>query len=159
MAPLRASSTPIPTTETAAPAGSESTLTDEQWEAAQEMLKNVYNHRTDDGYDPSKIFHRKVNKRVLPDYYDVIEEPMALSTIKAKIAAREYPSRLRELTKTKSRASSASVSCPSQRAPRRPSTPTSWALQSTAHATPSKAPHPMINMGSKASMKRVAQPV
>ncbi len=38
------------------------------------------------GYDPSKVFHRKVNKRVLPTYYDVIKEPMALSTIKVSDA-------------------------------------------------------------------------
>lgn len=41
-------------------------------------------------YDPSKVFHRKVNKRAIPDYYDVIQEPMAMSTIKAKINNREY---------------------------------------------------------------------
>ena len=34
-------------------------------------------------HDPSKVFHRKVNKRFLPTYYDVIKEPVALSTIKA----------------------------------------------------------------------------
>lgn len=42
------------------------------------------------GYDPSKIFQRKVNKRILPDYYELIKEPIALSTIKAKINNREY---------------------------------------------------------------------
>ena len=31
-----------------------------------------------------------MNKRAVPDYYDIIKEPMALSTIKAKIAQREY---------------------------------------------------------------------
>lgn len=41
-------------------------------------------------HDPSKVFHRKVNKRVLPSYYDVIKEPIALSTVKAKIATRSY---------------------------------------------------------------------
>jgi len=41
-------------------------------------------------HDPSKVFHRKVNKRVLPSYYDIIKEPIALSTIKAKIATRAY---------------------------------------------------------------------
>jgi len=89
MAPSRDSSTPIPSTETAQPA-SESSLTEEQWEAAHTMLSNVYKLRTTDGYDPTKIFHRKVNKRTLPDYYDVIKEPMALSTIKAKLSAHEY---------------------------------------------------------------------
>ena len=44
------------------------------------------------GHDPSKVFHRKVNKRVLPDYYDVIKEPIALSTLKAKLNNRDYKS-------------------------------------------------------------------
>lgn len=42
------------------------------------------------GHDPSKIFHRKVNKRSLPDYYDVIKEPVALSTLKQKQMSKEY---------------------------------------------------------------------
>lgn len=44
------------------------------------------------GYDPSKLFHRKVNKRSMPDYYDVIKEPVALSTLKAKLLTKEYKS-------------------------------------------------------------------
>lgn len=44
----------------------------------------------DSGYDPTKLFQRKVNKRSLPDYYEVIKEPMALSMIKTKVAQREY---------------------------------------------------------------------
>lgn len=36
------------------------------------------------------MFHRKVNKRAIPDYYDVIKEPIAMSTVKAKINNREY---------------------------------------------------------------------
>ena len=42
------------------------------------------------GYDPSKLFHRKVNKRTMPDYYDVIKEPVALSTLKAKLLTKGY---------------------------------------------------------------------
>lgn len=42
------------------------------------------------GYDPSKLFHRNVNKRNVPDYYEVIKEPMALSIVKARINKREY---------------------------------------------------------------------
>lgn len=42
------------------------------------------------GYDPSKVFHRRPNKRAVPDYYDVIKEPVALSTLKAKVNGREY---------------------------------------------------------------------
>lgn len=41
-------------------------------------------------HDPSKVFHRKVNKRAIPAYYDVIKEPMAMSTIKGKINNKEY---------------------------------------------------------------------
>lgn len=44
------------------------------------------------GYDPTKLFQRKVNKRAVPDYYDIIKEPMALSTIKARVAAKDYKS-------------------------------------------------------------------
>jgi chromatin structure-remodeling complex subunit RSC1/2 len=44
------------------------------------------------GYDPTKLFQRKVNKRALPDYYEVIKEPMALSEIKKKVAQQEYKS-------------------------------------------------------------------
>lgn len=42
------------------------------------------------GHDPSRLFHRSVNKRNIPDYYDVIKEPMALSILKQKINKREY---------------------------------------------------------------------
>ena len=44
------------------------------------------------GHDPSKPFHRKVNKRSIPDYYDVIKEPIAMSTLKSKLNNREYQS-------------------------------------------------------------------
>jgi chromatin structure-remodeling complex subunit RSC1/2 len=56
----------------------------------QSLLDYIYDYRLKDGSDPSKLFHRKVNKRMLPDYYDVIKEPMAMSTIKAKINTKEY---------------------------------------------------------------------
>jgi chromatin structure-remodeling complex subunit RSC1/2 len=67
-----------------------STVTDAEYNAMQNILLTVYAYRTDDGDDPSKLFHRKVNRRALPDYYDVIKEPMAMSVIKAKINYREY---------------------------------------------------------------------
>ncbi|PVI03277.1 hypothetical protein DM02DRAFT_521237 [Periconia macrospinosa] len=57
-----------------------------------EVLFNVYAYRNEDGYDPTKLFQRKVNKRSLPDYYEVIKEPMALSEIKRKVASQEYKS-------------------------------------------------------------------
>ncbi|KAF2470470.1 Bromodomain-containing protein [Lindgomyces ingoldianus] len=87
------SSTPVPTTEAADPpaAGSaSSTVTDEQWKAMQNVLNAVYAHRIEDGYDPTKLFHRKVNKRALPDYYEVIKEPMALSMIRTKLSQQDY---------------------------------------------------------------------
>ena len=58
----------------------------------QNILNHVYEFRTSDGWDPSKIFHRKVNKRLVPDYYSTISEPMALSTIKQKLNQRAYQS-------------------------------------------------------------------
>jgi chromatin structure-remodeling complex subunit RSC1/2 len=70
----------------------ESTVTDKEYDGMATMLGNVYAYRTSDGDDPSKIFHRKVNKRMVPDYYDVIKEPMAMSMVKAKINGREYKS-------------------------------------------------------------------
>ena len=83
------SATPLPSTENAQEA-SDSSISEEQWSAMQKILDNVYNYRTKDGDDPSKVFQRKVNKRVLPAYYEVIKEPMALSVIKANISAKEY---------------------------------------------------------------------
>ena len=67
-----------------------STVTDAEHTAMLNILNTVYNYRTDDGDDPSKLFHRKVNRRAIPDYYDIIKEPMAMSGIKAKINNREY---------------------------------------------------------------------
>jgi len=56
----------------------------------QTLLNNIYQYRTADGDDPSKLFHRMVNRRAVPDYYDVISEPMAMSQIKKKINGHEY---------------------------------------------------------------------
>ncbi|GAM89344.1 hypothetical protein ANO11243_073810 [Dothideomycetidae sp. 11243] len=67
-----------------------STLPEEVWSAMLDVLNYVYDFRGEDNHDPSKIFHRKVNKRLLPDYYDIIKEPIALSTIKSKVNAKEY---------------------------------------------------------------------
>ncbi|TKA35199.1 hypothetical protein B0A49_13664 [Cryomyces minteri] len=70
---------PLPSTEKV-----ESTnVADSEWRAMTTVLNNVYAYRTEDGHDPSKIFSRKVNKRAIPSYYEVIKEPIALSTIKA----------------------------------------------------------------------------
>ncbi|KAF2400080.1 Bromodomain-containing protein [Trichodelitschia bisporula] len=92
MADPAESTSPVPTTETPArdDASKKSVVTDEEWRAMQDILNAIYAYRTEEGDDPSKLFHRKVNRRLLPDYYTVIKEPMAMSTVKAKIANREY---------------------------------------------------------------------
>ena len=88
----RESHTPVPTTEADGPTepAPGSNVTAQQWQSMQQLLRTVYEYRTSDGYDPSKVFHRKVNKRVLPTYYEFIQEPIALSTIKSKLQAKEY---------------------------------------------------------------------
>ncbi|KAI9804142.1 MAG: hypothetical protein M1825_001544 [Sarcosagium campestre] len=65
-------------------------VTEDEWDAMQTILDAVYAYRDDEGHDPSKVFHRKVNKRVLPDYYDVIKDPVAMSTVKANINTKAY---------------------------------------------------------------------
>ncbi|KAL8844548.1 MAG: hypothetical protein Q9176_001059 [Flavoplaca citrina] len=65
-------------------------LPDEQLKAIKKIIDSLYAHREPDGHDPSKVFHRKVNKRAMPDYYEVIKEPVALSTLKYKLQNREY---------------------------------------------------------------------
>ncbi|KAI9822333.1 MAG: hypothetical protein M1827_000051 [Pycnora praestabilis] len=94
MAPPRASASPspIPSTETndAPPKIEESTITPEQWAAMGVVLKNLYEYKDEDGSERSKVFQRKPNKRNVPDYYDVIQEPMALSTVKVRVPAVQY---------------------------------------------------------------------
>ncbi|MCJ1246563.1 hypothetical protein MMC30_003771 [Trapelia coarctata] len=63
---------------------------DDQWRAMKTITETIVSYRDDDDHDPSKIFHKKVNKRILPDYYEVIKEPIAISTIKQKADKREY---------------------------------------------------------------------
>ncbi|KAI9707144.1 MAG: hypothetical protein M1836_000104 [Candelina mexicana] len=66
-------------------------VTREQLQAMRDILEKVYAARDEDGLDVSKVFHRKPNKRSVPDYYDVIKEPVALSTIKAKLnVSKDY---------------------------------------------------------------------
>ena len=68
----------------------ESSMTDDQWRSVKSIIDFIYGYRDKDGHDPSKVFHRKVNKRAIPDYYDVIKEPVALSTLKAKLLQHSY---------------------------------------------------------------------
>ncbi|KAK3113736.1 hypothetical protein LTR53_008674 [Teratosphaeriaceae sp. CCFEE 6253] len=86
------SSTPLPSTEGAAPDPTAPGLPSAEHDAAAKILAAIYDYRTPDGFDPSKLFHRKVNKRVIPSYYETIKEPVALSTIKQKLLRREYRS-------------------------------------------------------------------
>ncbi|CAO1602886.1 hypothetical protein XANCAGTX0491_006484 [Xanthoria calcicola] len=69
-----------------------SQLPDDQLKAIKKVIDSLYAYREHDGHDPSKVFHRKVNKRALPDYYEVIKEPVALSTLKYKLQNRAYAS-------------------------------------------------------------------
>ncbi|KAH0063003.1 Bromodomain-containing protein, partial [Aureobasidium melanogenum] len=79
--------TPVPSTEGATQG---QTMSEAELDQMQSILDFVYDYRTPDGHDPSKVFHRKVNKRALPHYYEIIKDPMAMSTIKAKINNKEY---------------------------------------------------------------------
>ncbi|PYI21170.1 RSC complex subunit [Aspergillus japonicus CBS 114.51] len=67
-----------------------STVSDEQYRSMMDVVMAIYEFREEDGHDPSKLFQRSVNKRLVPDYYDIIKEPMALSILKQKINKREY---------------------------------------------------------------------
>lgn len=68
----------------------DSDVKDAEWTAMQKILKAVYDYRTPDNHDASRLFHKNVNKRNVPLYYDQIKEPMALSTVKRRINFREY---------------------------------------------------------------------
>ena len=41
-------------------------------------------------YYPSQLFRRIPNRRVLPDYHEIIKEPSAISTLKQKIQRKQY---------------------------------------------------------------------
>jgi chromatin structure-remodeling complex subunit RSC1/2 len=43
-----ASDTPVPTTETAESTGATSTVTDNQWNGMTDLVKNVYDYRTEE---------------------------------------------------------------------------------------------------------------
>ncbi|KAI9889026.1 MAG: hypothetical protein M1814_006029 [Vezdaea aestivalis] len=99
------SESPVPITEEAdidgdapvtSPAGNEppeeSNVLDEEWEVMQTVLDNLYKVKDQDGEQVSYPFHRMINKRSLPQYYRIIKNPVAMSTIKAKISKRAYQS-------------------------------------------------------------------
>ncbi|KAJ5555509.1 hypothetical protein N7535_007946 [Penicillium sp. DV-2018c] len=68
----------------------DSAITPELWKIMMDVVLAIYEYREEDGHDPSRLFHRSVNKRYVPDYYDIIKEPVALSILKARINKREY---------------------------------------------------------------------
>jgi chromatin structure-remodeling complex subunit RSC1/2 len=41
-------------------------------------------------YFPSQLFKRIPNRRVLPDYHEIIKDPVAISTLKQKIQRKQY---------------------------------------------------------------------
>ncbi|KAJ5937458.1 RSC complex subunit (RSC1) [Penicillium verhagenii] len=65
-------------------------LTEDKWKAMMDVTMAIYDFREPDGHDPSRLFHRSVNKRLVPDYQDIIKEPVALSILKQRINKREY---------------------------------------------------------------------
>ncbi|KAL1962791.1 hypothetical protein VTN77DRAFT_9160 [Rasamsonia byssochlamydoides] len=65
-------------------------ITEDQWRSMMDVVMAIYEYREEDGHDPSRLFQRSVNKRNVPDYYEIIKEPMALSILKQKINKREY---------------------------------------------------------------------
>ncbi|TAQ85828.1 hypothetical protein B7494_g5838 [Chlorociboria aeruginascens] len=62
----------------------------ETLELMDAMEKRLTDYRDADGVDISNAFQRIVNKRVLPDYFDIIKEPVAFST--GKILKKQYKS-------------------------------------------------------------------
>ncbi|KAI0018156.1 hypothetical protein F4780DRAFT_752210 [Xylariomycetidae sp. FL0641] len=60
------------------------------------IIENVANYLTaykdDDGYHIASQFQRIPNRRLLPDYHEVIKEPIAFSTIRTKKIKKQYNS-------------------------------------------------------------------
>lgn len=97
--------------EPSQPQDATSEVTEDQWRAMMDVVMAIYEYREEEyvlrflsqnkglclltelcrsGHDPSRLFQRSVNKRNVPDYYEIIKEPMALSILKQKINKREY---------------------------------------------------------------------
>lgn len=58
--------------------------------AITEVLTDFKIKKSNDDYYPSMLFKRVPNKRNLPDYYQIIKEPSAISTLKGKIQRKSY---------------------------------------------------------------------
>ncbi|KAH6721376.1 hypothetical protein BKA61DRAFT_467254 [Leptodontidium sp. MPI-SDFR-AT-0119] len=77
---------PTPTKDTATAAG----LTKKEFEIMNGILQRLTNYRDEEGRDISGSFQRVVSKRMLPDYYEIIKEPIAFSTLRGKITKKQY---------------------------------------------------------------------
>lgn len=60
------------------------------YEGMKGIIDSIYDYREPDGHDPSKPFHKRPNKRNFPDYYETIQEPIAMSTLKNKVHSQDY---------------------------------------------------------------------
>ena len=56
----------------------------------EHLLNYSFKIKSGEDYSPSVLFRRLPNKRLFPDYYDLIKEPTALSTLRGKIARKQY---------------------------------------------------------------------
>ncbi|KAI9743308.1 MAG: hypothetical protein M1818_003154 [Claussenomyces sp. TS43310] len=60
------------------------------------IMKGIVDYLTDykdaNGHEVTRDFQRMLNKRLIPDYFQVIKEPTAFSTIRAKILKKQYKS-------------------------------------------------------------------
>ncbi|KAL2072320.1 hypothetical protein VTL71DRAFT_11663 [Oculimacula yallundae] len=98
--------TPIPITTTDAPAPNPAPesgppptpikgdkaggLTKKDYENMSGILHRITNHLDEEGRDVAGSFQRVVSKRTLPDYYEIIKEPIAFSTLRSKIIKKQY---------------------------------------------------------------------
>ncbi|KIY03172.1 uncharacterized protein Z520_01639 [Fonsecaea multimorphosa CBS 102226] len=65
----------------------------EQYRALKNITDILTNYKItvkDEDYYPSQLFRRKPNRRVLPDYHEIIKDPVAISTLKQKIQRKQY---------------------------------------------------------------------
>ncbi|OAP65436.1 hypothetical protein AYL99_01408 [Fonsecaea erecta] len=65
----------------------------EQYRALKNITDVLSNYKIkvkDEDYYPAQLFRRKPNRRVLPDYHEIIKDPVAISTLKQKIQRKQY---------------------------------------------------------------------
>lgn len=62
-----------------------------EFKAITETLLNFkIKSKNNEEHFPSGLFRRLPNKRLLPDYYEIIKEPSAISTLRGKIQRKQY---------------------------------------------------------------------